>query len=69
MRLRLKKMDEYLVISVLGTDKPGIINQLASVVLDNECNILDTRMTVLGEEFALIMMISGNNQSIGHRGV
>ncbi len=52
-------MHEYLVISAIGEDKPGIINGLSQVATDSQCNILDTRMTVLGGEFALIMMISG----------
>lgn len=52
-------MDEHLVISALGADKPGIINELSRQTLNEECNILDTRMSVLGDAFALLMMISG----------
>ena len=52
-------MLEYLVISAIGEDKPGIINALSKVATQSDCNILDTRMTVLGGEFALLMMISG----------
>lgn len=52
-------MQEYLVISAIGDDKPGIINALSKAATDSQCNILDTRMTVLGGEFALLMMISG----------
>ncbi len=52
-------MQEYLVISAIGEDKPGIINALSKVATQHQCNILDTRMTVLGGEFALLMMISG----------
>ncbi|PCJ46083.1 MAG: glycine cleavage system protein R [Moraxellaceae bacterium] len=57
-------MDEHLVISALGTDKPGIINELSKLALGQQCNILDTRMTVLGDAFALIMMVSGGNSAI-----
>ena len=53
-------MQEYLVISAIGEDKPGIINALSKVATQHQCNILDTRMTVLGGEFALLMMISGD---------
>jgi len=56
-------MNRYLVISALGTDKPGIINDLSKLALDHHCNILDTRMTVLGGEFALLMMISGQTDA------
>lgn len=52
-------MQEYLVISAIGEDKPGIINALSKIATQYHCNILDTRMAVLGGEFALLMMISG----------
>lgn len=52
-------MNNYLVISALGSDRPGIVNQLSKAVLDCGCNIEDSRMAVLGGEFALIQMISG----------
>ncbi|MBV1921938.1 MAG: hypothetical protein KUG73_14765 [Pseudomonadales bacterium] len=57
-------MDEHLVISALGRDKPGIISELSRFALEQQCNILDTRMTVLGEAFALLMMVSGNSEAI-----
>lgn len=57
-------MQEYLVISAIGEDKPGIINGLSQAATECGCNILDTRMTVLGGEFALIMMIRGLSDQI-----
>lgn len=57
-------MQEYLVISAIGEDKSGIINGLSRAATECSCNIMDTRMTVLGGEFALIMMISGQSDQI-----
>ncbi len=54
----------YLVISCIGTDKPGIVNKLARACSTNQCNIIDSRMTVLGGEFAVIMMVSGTWDAI-----
>lgn len=50
---------QYLVISALGQDRPGIVNDLALHVTDAGCNIVDSRMTVLGGEFAIMMMVEG----------
>jgi glycine cleavage system transcriptional repressor len=50
---------KHLVLSALGKDRPGIVNQLSRVVLDAGCNIEDSRMTVLGGEFALILLVTG----------
>ena len=52
--------NNYLVLSALGKDRPGIVNQLSKIILDHECNIVDSRMTVLGGEFAILMMVEGN---------
>jgi glycine cleavage system transcriptional repressor len=53
-------MKKHLVLSVIGPDRPGIVNELSRAILDNQCNIEDSRMTVLGGEFALIVLVSGN---------
>ncbi|HSO78991.1 MAG: glycine cleavage system protein R [Chromatiaceae bacterium] len=49
----------YLVISALGEDQPGIVNRLSKVLLDQGCNIEDSRMTVLGGEFAVMLLVEG----------
>lgn len=53
-------MKKYFVISALGKDRPGIVHELSKVILDSGCNVEDSRMTVLGGEFALILMVSGH---------
>lgn len=49
----------YLVISALGEDRPGIVNDLSKAILEHGCNIEDSRMTVLGGEFAAILLVQG----------
>ena len=60
----MPKVDTLLVISAIGADRPGIVNRLSMAVLDHNCNIVDSRMTVLGGEFAIILMISGSWDAI-----
>ncbi|WP_446915921.1 glycine cleavage system protein R, partial [Klebsiella pneumoniae] len=45
--------------SALGEDRPGIVNELARMVADTGCNIEDSRMTVLGGDFAIILLVDG----------
>lgn len=47
------------VISTIGRDKPGIVSSLTSIVHDLDLNVEDSRMTVLGSEFAVLMSVSG----------
>ena len=53
-----------LVISAIGTDKPGIVNELSQIITRQEANIDDSRMTVLGGEFAIILLISGTAEAL-----
>jgi len=51
--------ENYLVITALGRDHPGIVNQLSAAVLEHGGSIVDSRMTVLGGEFAVLLMVEG----------
>lgn len=57
-------MTAFIVISALGQDKPGIIEQLTRHVTESHCNIHDTRMSVLGGEFAILMLAAGDETSL-----
>ena len=47
------------VIATIGEDRPGIVNELSRLVHQLNLNIEDSRMTVLGGEFAVLMSVSG----------
>lgn len=57
-------MQNHLVITAVGNDRPGIVNELTKQILDSGCNIQDSRMTILGGEFAIILLLSGNWNAI-----
>ena len=49
---------EYLVATVVGPDRRGIVEKISAVVLDHHANIEESRMARLGGEFAVIMLIT-----------
>lgn len=53
-------METHLVISAMGKDRPGIVDALSQAIVDCGCKIGDSRMTVLGGEFAMMLLASGN---------
>ena len=53
-----------LVLSALGEDKPGLVNELSRSVLNSGCTVLDSRMVVLGGNFALLLQVGGNWNNI-----
>ena len=57
-------MSEQLVITALGDDRPGIVDELSQALFKHALNIEDSRMSVLGGEFAILLLVSGSEQSI-----
>lgn len=51
---------QFIVISALGSDRTGLVFDLTRVVLDCAGNIVDSRMSALGSEFAMLLLVSGN---------
>ncbi len=49
----------FLVISAIGEDRPGIVNELSRLISETGCSIEDSRMTVLGGDFAIILLVEG----------
>ncbi|WP_394205438.1 glycine cleavage system protein R [Shewanella waksmanii] len=57
-------MSNHLVITALGSDRPGIVSRFARLASECDCDIVDSRMALFGNEFTLIMMMSGSWASI-----
>jgi glycine cleavage system transcriptional repressor len=49
------------VISGIGPDQPGIVAAIADILYQRGCNIIDSTMTRLAQEFAVILVISAPN--------
>ncbi|MEW6312518.1 MAG: glycine cleavage system protein R [Pseudomonadota bacterium] len=51
--------NDSLVITASGEDKVGLVEKLSGRITDSGCNIEQSRMAVLGGQFALIMLVTG----------
>jgi glycine cleavage system transcriptional repressor len=56
--------EAYLVVTAVGTDRPGIVAEITDVLADRGANIADSRMALLGGEFALMMLISSPEEGL-----
>lgn len=54
----------YLVLTAVGTNRPGIVNTITRHVSSCDCNIEDSRLALLGGEFTFIMLLSGSWNAI-----
>jgi glycine cleavage system transcriptional repressor len=51
----------YLVLTAVGPDRPGLVSEFASVIHAAGANLEDSRMAILGGEFALLVLVSGSS--------
>jgi glycine cleavage system transcriptional repressor len=57
-------MNKQLVLSALGADQPGLVNKISQHILTLGLNIEDSRMSVLGGEFAYMLLVSGKEATL-----
>ena len=53
-------MKQHIVISAVGTDRIGMVHDLSKAIADCGGTISESRMTALGNEFAMVLLVTGN---------
>jgi glycine cleavage system transcriptional repressor len=56
-----RRMKHWYALSAIGRDRPGIVADLAELIYDCDCNLEDSSMTILGSEFAVLLLLSSTN--------
>jgi glycine cleavage system transcriptional repressor len=57
-------MLNYVAISAVGKNRQGLVEPFIKAVRDCGCSVVDSRMTVLGSQFAMMMLLSGTWDAI-----
>jgi glycine cleavage system transcriptional repressor len=60
-------MKRWFVLSAIGQDRPGLVAELAQLVYDCDANLEDSRMTILGTDFAVILLASSATSGCADR--
>lgn len=60
-------MRRWFALSAIGRDRPGIVADLAELVFDCDCNLEDSSMTILGSEFAVLLLLTGEGDDVDQR--
>ncbi len=56
--------EQFLVISALGSDRPGLVAEVTEYVSERGGNVEDSRMAVLGAEFGILLLVSGTGEEV-----
>lgn len=52
------------VVTVTGSDRRGIIAKVSSFLFERNVNIEDISQTILGDQFAMIMMVDTSESKV-----
>jgi glycine cleavage system transcriptional repressor len=58
-------MKNEFIISAVGRNVPGIVAMVSSEIYNCGCNFEDSRMTLLGDHFALMILVSAASDGMG----
>ena len=53
-------MLQHLAITVIGRHDPALPERLTGMVAECGCNILESRISILGQEFSMLLLLAGN---------
>ena len=57
-------MKTFAVLAASGTDRVGVVGEFTARLLDYSCNIEESKMAVLCGEFAMILLVSGEESGL-----
>lgn len=57
-------MAEQLLITAMGKDRPGILTRLTQLIGRCSGNVHDSRQAIMGDQFTLIMLLTGDRAAI-----
>ncbi len=48
----------HFALTIIGRDRPGIVSQVTEILYNHGCNIADSSCSILGGQFAMILIIA-----------
>ncbi|MBF0303900.1 MAG: hypothetical protein HQK73_12735 [Desulfamplus sp.] len=57
-------MEKKFIMTAFGKDRPGIVADVSRIIYENGCNLEDSQMGLLADEFTLILLLSGQGEML-----
>ncbi len=57
-------MEKKFIMTAFAEDRPGIVADVTQLIYEHDCNLEDSRMTGLSDEFAMIFLFSGRGEDL-----
>ncbi|MEH0020426.1 MAG: ACT domain-containing protein [Desulfobacter sp.] len=57
-------MEQKYIMTAFGKDRPGIVAEISEMIFENHCNLEDSNMGRLADEFTLILLLAGQGPEL-----
>ena len=57
-------MEKKFILTAFSKDRPGIVADISEVIYENGCNLEDSTMTNMLDEFAIILLFAGKGEHL-----
>ena len=57
-------MNHHVVLTAVGADRPGLVDEVAGFVVERGGNVEDSRMINLRGQFAMVMLVGGGDETV-----
>ena len=57
-------MQSRYIMTAFGKDRPGIVADVTQILYENNCNLEDTTMSMLSDEFTINLLFSSGDENI-----
>ena len=60
-------MDKRYIMAAFSNDRPGVVADITGLLFENGCNLEDSSMTNIMDEFAILLLFSGKGDDLEER--
>ena len=57
-------MSTHAILTAIGADRPGLVDEVSEFIFSRGGNVEDSRMVNLRGQFAMMVLVSGNDQAL-----
>jgi glycine cleavage system transcriptional repressor len=57
-------MDQHVILTAIGADRPGLVDEVSQFIFQRGGNIADSRMVNLRGQFAIMVLLSGSPETV-----
>lgn len=60
-------MEQKFIMTAFGKDRPGIVADVSELIYESGCNLEDSSMALMADQFTIMLLLSGQGEGLEER--